>query len=71
MTLKVNDQIITTTMATFDLIPMFSTDQGAGHIIIPKSQTELVEYFSEPNLNWINTYTIELQPLTKFEGCNN
>jgi len=70
MTMTINGQVVATTMAITDLIPMVSKDQSAGHIIIPKSQTELVEYVSAVGVDWINTYTIELQPLTKFEGCN-
>ena len=71
LTMTVNGEVVTTTMATIDLIPFLSGDHGSGHIIIPKSQTELVEIVSSPDIDWFNTYTIELQPLTKFEGCNN
>jgi len=67
--LTVNGEEVISTVAITDLIPMVTNDQDPGHIIIPKGQTELVEYFSEPAVDWINTYTIELQPQTKFVGC--
>jgi hypothetical protein len=70
-TMIVNGEQVIMTMAFVDLIPFTDMNMGSGHLIIPKSQTELTEYVGQPHIDWINTYRIELQPLTKFEGCNN
>jgi len=65
----INDEQIINTMSATEVITMVDADQGSGHLIIPKGQRELVEYVAAGGVDWFNTYTIELNPLTKFEGC--
>lgn len=65
----INGEQIINTMSTTEVITMVDADQGSGHLIIPKGQNELLEYVAIGGVDWINTYKIELYPLTKFEGC--
>jgi hypothetical protein len=69
VTMTVNGEEIINTMNRTDVITMVDEDLGSGHLIIPKGQKELVEYVALTGVDWINTYKIELTPLTKFEGC--
>lgn len=69
VTMTVNGEKVISTMSRTDVITMVDEDQGSGHLIIPKGQKELLEYVAVGGDNWINTYKIELYPLTKFEGC--
>jgi len=69
VTMTVNGEKVISTMSRTDVITMVDEDHGSGHLIIPKGQKELLEYVAVGGDNWINTYKIELYPLTKFEGC--
>jgi len=69
VTMTVNGQEIISTVAFTDVLTAVSPEYLTGHVTIPKGQRELVEVVMSPALDWINTYTIELTPQTKFEGC--
>ena len=64
-------QELVETMRTVELIPMITDEMSSDHIIIPMSQTELIVYSSQPALDFVDTFTIDLRRVPKFIGCIN
>jgi hypothetical protein len=70
MTATINGQEIITTVALLDLAPIINPDTVGNHVTIPKGQTELVEYVDqEGQVQWFNTYRVELLDVPKRFGC--
>jgi hypothetical protein len=62
MIATINGEQLINTVATTDVIPNVSRPDGNSKVVFPKGEMEYKEFKSNAQVEWISTYTLDLQP---------